>query len=109
MKIKDRIREGTREGDKEYTKNPLSEVNVFVNAPLVDVLDMKETLRRRRMQKDMIRNMEQKIQIDKSAFQQLTALQNGQIQKLSELVKMNNFYASRKGGQNHKTEYDKDI
>ncbi len=43
---------------REYMRNPLSEVNVFVNAPMVDVLDMKETLRRRRLQKEMIRNME---------------------------------------------------
>jgi phosphate-selective porin len=53
--------------------------------------------------------MEQKIQVDKNAFQQVTTIQNGQIQKLAELVKMNNFYASRKGQYNYQTNYDKDI
>ena len=64
---------------KEYVENNLSEVNVFVNAPMVDVLDMKERLKRRRGQRTMIRNMEQKIQLDKQAFQQVTSIQNSQI------------------------------
>lgn len=54
---------------KEYDENNLSEVNIYVNAPMVDVLDMQERLKRRRGQKTMIKNMEQKIQLDKQAFQ----------------------------------------
>ena len=44
----------------------------------------------------MIKDLEEKIQLDKQAFQQITSIQNSEIQKLGEAVKIGNYYTMRK-------------
>ena len=89
-------------------KVPFMPTNIYFNSPIVDSKAMDIELQRRRYQRNMARQLDQKIQIDKQSFQQLTNIQNAQIQKLGEIVKMNQYYINQKSG-NGNIKLDKDI
>jgi len=106
-----------RDGDKQEKKN-YPEVHVHMEPSTFDLKDLESKSRDRRAQRNMIRDLEEKLSLDRQAFQQVTSIQNDEIQHLSEAIKLNSYYTMKKvintkenkeKGSNEKTKEDKEM
>lgn len=80
---------------KQEKKN-YPDVHVHMDPPTFDLKDLLTKNHDKRAKRNMIKDLEEKINLDKQAFQQITSIQNDEIQQLSEAVKLNNYYTMRK-------------
>ena len=79
---------------KEKANYP--EVHVHMDPSTFDLKDLQAKSEDKRAQRNMLRDLEEKISLDKQAFQQISSIQNDEIQQLSEGIKMNSYYTMRK-------------
>lgn len=84
-----------RANEKTEKKN-YPDVHIHMDPSTFDLKDLQAKSEDRRAQTHMIRDLEEKINLDKQAFQQVASIQNDEIQQLSESVKMNSYYTMRK-------------
>lgn len=84
-----------RDGDKSEKKN-YPEVHVRMEPSTFDLKDLQIKSEDKRAQRNMLRDLEEKMSLDKQAFQQVTSIQNDEIQQLSEAIKLNSYYTMRK-------------
>ena len=89
--IKEKLKKG-----KEVTLEKYPEVHVHMELPTHDIKEMLKNLKQKEYERHMIKDFEDKLNIDKQIFQQISNKQNMEIQKLSEVIKMNNYYTMKK-------------
>ena len=80
----------------ENEKKNYPDVHVHMEPSTFDLKDLQAKSEDRRAERNMVRDLEEKINIDKQAFQQVTSIQNDEIQQLSEAIKLNSYYTMRK-------------
>lgn len=84
-----------RESDKQEKKK-YPEVHVHMEPSTFDLKELQAKSEDRRAQRNMIRDLEEKMSLDRQAFKQVTSIQNDEIQHLSEAIKLNSYYTMRK-------------
>ena len=72
-----------KEGGKNAPKVPI--INVHMEEPDRDPLEVKRIEQERRVERNRIRDMELMEEQDKRSFQQIISVMNSQIEKLSKL------------------------
>lgn len=77
-------------------KKNYPEVHVRMEPSTFDLKDLQIKSEDKRAQRNMMRDLEEKLSLDKQAFQQVTSIQNDEIQQLSEAIKLNSYYTMRK-------------
>jgi hypothetical protein len=84
LKLRNSI--STQEDDKDKNPEKVPIINVHMEEPDRDPIEVKRIEEERRIERNRIREMEIMEELDKRQFQQIIALQNSQLGKLTKIA-----------------------